>query len=175
MALYQLDEARPLLARSAWIADSAQVIGRVELSEDSSIWFGTIIRGDQSEFVRIGRGTNIQDSCVLHSDPGAPLTVGEYVTVGHRVVLHGCTIGDGSLIGMGAVILNGARIGKGCLVGAGALVTENKEFADGSLILGNPASIKRALTPEQSGDLRNSAEHYIENARRFRAGLAKLG
>jgi len=174
MAIYDLDGVRPILADSAWVADSAQVIGRVELSEDVSIWFGSVIRGDQPEPVRIGRGSNIQDSCVLHSDAGVPLTVGEYVTVGHRVVLHGCKIGDGSLIGMGSVILNGARIGKGCIVGAGALITEGKEFADGSLIVGIPAVAKRALTSEQRDDLKTSAEHYVDNARRFRFGMRKV-
>jgi carbonic anhydrase/acetyltransferase-like protein (isoleucine patch superfamily) len=139
-----------------------------------SIWFEAVVRGDQSEPVRIGRGTNIQEACVLHSDPGAPLTIGERVTVGHRVVLHGCTVADGSLIGIGAIVLNGARIGKNCLVGAGALVTEGKSFADGSQIVGSPAVVKRALSAEQIMDLQRNAERYIANARRFKAKLQRL-
>jgi carbonic anhydrase/acetyltransferase-like protein (isoleucine patch superfamily) len=175
MALYEIDGVEPTVAESAWVADSAQVIGRVELGEDTSIWFGAVLRGDQPEPIRIGRGSNIQDASVLHSDAGVPLTIGEHVTVGHQVVLHGCTIGDGSLIGIGAVVLNGAKIGKHCLVGAGALVTEGKEFPDGSLIVGSPAVVKRALSPEQIAGLRHSAEHYIANAARYKTTLHKVG
>ena len=145
----------------------------MELAQDSSVWFGAIVRGD-TEVIRIGRGSNIQDASVLHADIGKPLTVGDNVTVGHQVVLHGCTIGDGSLIGIGAVVLNGAKIGKGCIVGAGSLVTEGKEFADGSMIIGSPAKVVRELTPEQQAGLELSALHYIENAHRFRAGLKRL-
>ena len=173
MAIYELDGAAPCIADSAWVADSAQVIGKVELAEDASIWFGAVIRGDM-ETIRIGRRTNIQDASVLHTDVGKPLTIGDDVTVGHQVMLHGCTIGDGSLIGIGAVVLNGAKIGKGCLVGAGSLVTEGKEFPDGSMILGSPAKVVRQLTPEQLEGLRLSAQHYVSNARRFRAGLKKI-
>ncbi len=173
MAIYELDNVAPSIADSAWVADSAQVIGKVELAQDVSVWFGVIIRGD-TEVIRIGRGTNIQDSCVLHADMGKPLTLGEDVTVGHQAMLHGCSIGDGSLIGIGAVVLNGARIGKGCIVGAGALVTEGKEFPDGSMIIGSPAKVVRGLTPEQQAGIRMSAVHYVENARRFRAGLKKV-
>ncbi|TAL66924.1 MAG: gamma carbonic anhydrase family protein, partial [Burkholderiaceae bacterium] len=132
MAIYELDGIAPRLANSAWVADSAQVMGNVELAEDASVWFGVVVRGD-TEIIRVGRGSNIQDASVLHADFGVPLTVGANVTVGHKVMLHGCTIGDGSLIGIGAVVLNNARIGKNCLVGAGALVTEGKEFPDGSM------------------------------------------
>lgn len=173
MAIYELEGAAPRLADSAWVADSAQVMGNVELADDASIWFGAIVRGD-TETIRIGRRSNIQDLSVLHADVGMPLTVGDDVTVGHQVMLHGCTIGDGSLIGIGAVVLNGAKIGKGCLVGAGALVTEGKEFPDGSMILGSPAKVVRQLTPEQLSGLRLSALHYVENARRFRTGLKKI-
>ncbi len=173
MAVYSLDGVSPRVAESAWIADSAQVMGNVELADDTSIWFGAVLRGD-TESMRIGRGSNIQDSSVLHADVGMPLTVGEDVTVGHHVMLHGCTIGDGSLIGIGAIVLNGARIGKGCLVGAGALVTEGKEFADGSVILGSPAKVVRQLTAEQLEGQHKSAVHYVENARRFRHGLKRL-
>ncbi|MDN3921712.1 gamma carbonic anhydrase family protein [Roseateles violae] len=173
MAVYQLGEQSPDIAESAWVADSAEVIGRVELAEDVSIWFNAVLRGD-NELMRIGRGTNIQDGSVLHSDHGSPLTVGEGVTVGHQVMLHGCTIGDHSLIGIGAVVLNGARIGKGCLVGAGALVTEGKEFPDGSMIIGAPAKAVKELSPEQIQALKLSAQHYIENARRYSSGLKRI-
>ena len=173
MSIYELDLVAPRVATSAWIADSAQVMGNVELAEDSSIWFGAILRGD-TETITIGRGSNIQDGSVLHADIGKPLTVGEDVTVGHQVMLHGCTIGDGSLIGIGAVVLNGAKIGKGCIVGAGALVTEGKEFADGSMIIGSPAKAVRELSTEQQDALRMSAVHYVENARRFKSGLKKI-
>jgi carbonic anhydrase/acetyltransferase-like protein (isoleucine patch superfamily) len=173
MAIYALDGAAPKIAESAWVADSAQVMGNVVLAEDASIWFGVVIRGD-TETIRIGRGSNIQDLSVLHADHGMPLTVGEDVTVGHQVMLHGCTVGDGSLIGIGAVVLNGAKIGKGCLVGADSLVTEGKEFPDGSMILGSPAKVVRQLTPEQLEGLRQSAKHYVDNARRFRTGLKKI-
>ena len=173
MALYELDGVAPRVAEGAWIADSAQVMGNVELAEDVSIWFGTVIRGD-TEVIRIGRGSNIQDGSVLHADIGKPITIGDNVTVGHKVMLHGCTVGDGSLIGIGAVVLNGAKIGKGCIVGAGALVTEGKEFPDGSMIIGSPAKAVRALTTEQQQGLRWSAAHYIENAARFRSGLKQI-
>ena len=174
MALYQLDDHLPQLGAGAWVADSAQVIGQVELGEDASVWFGAILRGD-TEPLRIGRGSNIQDGSVVHADQGTPCVIGEHVTVGHQVMLHGCTIGDGSLIGIQAVVLNGAKIGKHCLVGAGALVTEGKEFPDGSMIIGSPARVVRELTPEQIAGIRASAEHYVRNARRFRAGLKKIG
>ena len=173
MAIYELDGTVPRIADSAWVADSAQVMGNVELAQDVSVWFGAVIRGD-TETIRIGRRTNIQDMSVLHADVGMPLTLGEDVTVGHQVMLHGCTIGDGSLIGIGAVVLNGAKIGKDCLVGAGSLVTEGKEFPDGSMILGSPAKVVRQLTPEQLQGLRLNAQHYVENARRFRTGLKKI-
>jgi len=173
MALYQLEEHPPQLAEGAWVADSAQVMGKVVLAEDASVWFGAILRGD-NETLRVGRGSNVQDGAVMHSDPGYPLTLGENVTVGHQAMLHGCTIGDGSLIGIQAVVLNGAKIGKHCLVGAGALVTEGKEFPDGSLIVGSPAKVVRQLTPEQMEGLKRSAEHYVENARRYKNGLRKL-
>lgn len=173
MAIYELDHISPRVAESAWVADSAQVMGNVELAEDASVWFGVVIRGD-TETIQIGRGSNIQDASVLHADIGKPLTVGENVTVGHKVMLHGCSIGDGSLIGIGAVVLNGAKIGKGCIVGAGALVTEGKEFPDGSMIIGSPAKAVRELTQAQQDGLKMSALHYIENARRFKAGLKKI-
>lgn len=172
MAIYELDGVAPKMSTSAWVADSAQVMGSVELADNTSIWFGAVIRGD-TETIRIGRGSNIQDGSVLHADVGKPLTVGENVTVGHLVMLHGCTIGDGSLIGMGSVVLNGAKIGKDCLVGAGSLVTEGKEFADGSMIMGRPAKAVRQLDAPETAGLRMSAAHYVENAVRYRAGLKK--
>ncbi len=173
MAIYQLDDLSPTIHPSAWVAENAQVVGNVSLGEDCSVWFGVVMRGD-TERLTIGRGTNIQDSSVLHADPGMPLIIGENVSVGHQVMLHGCTVGDGSLIGIGAIVLNGARIGKNCLVGAGALVTEGKEFPDGSMILGSPAKAVRQLSPEQIAGLRKAAAHYMANARRYRSGLKKL-
>jgi carbonic anhydrase/acetyltransferase-like protein (isoleucine patch superfamily) len=173
MAIYQLDDIQPEIDSSAWIADSAEVIGKVIMKANSSVWFNAIVRGD-NEPISIGAGSNIQDGSVLHSDYNQPLTIGENVTVGHQVILHGCTIGDCSLIGMGAVVLNGARIGKNCLVGAGALVTEGKEFPDGSMIIGSPAKAVRQLTPEQISGLQKSATTYQNNAQRFRSGLKKI-
>ena len=174
MAIYELDGLVPQIAESAWVADTAQVIGDVTLGEDVSIWFGSVLRGD-TDNLQVGAGSNIQDASVLHADPGKPLVVGERVSVGHHVTLHGCTIGDGSLIGIGAVVLNGAKIGKNCLVGAGALVTEGKEFPDGSMIIGSPAKAVRELSPEQIERLRENAQHYIDNVRRYKSGLRKLG
>ena len=173
MPIYQLGEKHPQLAASTWVADSAQVIGDVRLEADVSIWFNTVLRGDNDP-ITIGSGSNIQDGSVLHTDDGVPLTIGRNVTVGHQVMLHGCTIGDESLIGIGAVVLNGAVIGRHCLVGAGALVTEGKTFPDGSLIVGSPARVVRQLAPEQMAALRQSAQKYIENARRYRAQLRRL-
>jgi len=173
MAVYQLDALIPQMADTAWVADNAQVIGDVRMAAHSSVWFSSVVRGDTAT-IQIGEGTNIQDGSVLHADVGIPLTIGKHVTVGHMVQLHGCTVGDETLIGIGAVVLNGAKIGKNCLVGAGSLVTEGKEFADGSMILGSPAKVVRQLTPEQIEGLRRSAQHYVNNANRYKAGLKKL-
>ena len=173
MAIYELGEHKPDIADSSWVADSAQVIGRVTLAEDCSVWFNAVLRGD-SDTLTIGRGTNIQDGSVLHADTGFPLQLGENVTVGHQVMLHGCTVGENSLIGIGAVVLNGAKIGKNSLVGAGALVTEGKEFPDGVLIVGSPAKVVRELSPAQIEGLKASARHYIDNARRYSTGLKKI-
>ena len=162
MAIYELEQVSPTIAESAWVADSAQVMGRVDLAAHTSIWFGVVIRGD-TESIHIGEGSNIQDGSVLHADIGQHLRVGKHVTVGHKVMLHGCTIGDESLIGIGAIVLNGAKIGKNCLVGAGSLVTEGKE-----------AKVVRSLTPEQMEGLRLSAKHYIDNAQRFKSELHKI-
>lgn len=173
MAIYQLGDLTPSIDDSAWVADTAAVMGHVVLGEDVSIWFGVVARGDTST-ITVGRGSNIQDNSVLHADDGMPLVVGENVTVGHQVMLHGCTIGDNSLIGIQAVVLNGAKIGKNCLVGAGSLVTEGKEFPDGSMILGSPAKVVRQLTAAQIEGLKMSAQHYVDNARRYKTGLQKI-
>lgn len=165
MTIYRLGEHVPALATEVWVAPSAQVIGDVHLGANSSVWYGAVVRAD-NEPMHIGAGSNVQDGAVLHSDPGFALTIGENVTVGHQAMLHGCTVGDGSLIGIGAIVLNGARIGKNCLVAAGALVTEGKHFPDGSLIVGSPATVKRALSPEQIEGLLASAVNYRANARR---------
>ena len=174
MAVYRLSDAHPSMAESAWVADSAQVIGDVVLAEDASVWFGAVLRGDNTR-LQIGARTNIQDGAVLHSDAGKPLILGEDVTIGHQAMLHGCTVGDGSLIGIQAVVLNGARIGKSCLVGAGAVVTEGKQFEDGWLILGAPAKAVRPLTPEQLEGLAHSAAGYVAKARRFKTELVRVG
>ena len=173
MAIYQLDDLTPTVHSSAWVADNAHVIGRVTLAEDTSVWFGVVIRGDTST-ITVGKGSNVQDNSVLHADEGMPLTIGEGVTVGHQVMLHGCTVGNNSLIGIGAIVLNGAKIGNNCLVGAGSLVTEGKEFPDGSMIIGSPAKAVRMLSPEQIEGLKMSARHYIDNAERYKTGLKKL-
>jgi carbonic anhydrase/acetyltransferase-like protein (isoleucine patch superfamily) len=174
MAIYELDGKAPQLAPGAWVADNAQVIGNVELAADASVWFGVVIRGDNDP-IRIGRNSNIQDLAVLHSDAGVPLTIGDNVTVGHQAMLHGCTVGDGSLIGIQAVVLNGAKIGRGCIVGAGSIVTEGKEFPDHSLIIGSPAKAVRTLDAERVEGLVRSATNYVANARRFSKGLRKIG
>jgi len=173
MAIFTLGDAEPRIDASAWVAESASVVGRVALAADASVWYGAVLRGD-NEWITVGRGTNIQDGSVLHTDIGSPLTVGDAVTVGHQVTLHGCTIGDGSLIGIQAVVMNGAKIGKRCIVGAGALVTEGKEFADGTLIMGTPAKAVRELTPAQFETLQRAATSYVEKARRHRAQAMRV-
>ena len=175
MPLYQLGDSAPRTAGDGrfWIAPGAHLVGDVRMGEDVSVWFGAVIRAD-NEPIRIGARSNIQDLSVLHSDPGSPLTIGEGVTVGHKATLHGCTIGDNSLIGIGAIVLNGARIGANSLVGAGALVTEGKVFPDGVLIVGAPARAVRELTAEQIEGLKRSAEHYVANGRRFAQDLGAL-
>ena len=173
MAIFELDGNVPHLAEGAWVAESAEVIGKVELHQDVSIWPKVIIRGD-NDLIQIGAGSNVQDTSILHTDPGYPLIIGKHVTVGHQVMLHGCQIGDGSLIGIGAVILNGAKIGKNCLVGAGALVTEGKEFPDGSMILGTPAKAVKELTAEQIAGIHDIAGRYVKNAQRYVKTLKKI-
>jgi carbonic anhydrase/acetyltransferase-like protein (isoleucine patch superfamily) len=173
MPIYALGGLRPVLpaADRYWVAPNASVIGNVALGEDCGIWFGATLRGD-NERISLGARTNVQEGCTLHTDIGFPLDIAEDCTIGHNAILHGCTIGAGSLIGMGAIVLNGAKIGRGCLVGAGALVTEGKVFADHSLIVGSPAKPMRTLQPEDIAKLKFSAAHYVENWRRFTKDLA---
>ncbi|MGU3359534.1 gamma carbonic anhydrase family protein [Methylobacterium sp. M6A4_1b] len=175
MTLYALGPHRPQIADAArlWIAPGAHVIGQVHLGLDVSIWFGAVIRGD-NDTIRIGARSNIQDGAVLHADPGFPLDLGEDVTVGHRAIVHGCTIGAGTLVGMGATILNGARIGRNCLIGANALVTEGKVFPDDSLVVGAPAKAVRTLDAESAARLAQTAGNYVTNGRRFRQDLRGL-
>lgn len=170
MPLYQLDDLVPSLGAGAWAAPSADLIGDVRLGPRASVWFGAVIRADNTPIL-IGEESNLQDGAVGHSDPGAPLTIGARVTIGHQAIVHGCTIADDCLIGMGARILNGARLGRHCLVGAGALVTEGKAFEDGSLIVGVPARVVRPLTDAEKSAIRASAAHYAENAARYAAAL----
>jgi len=174
MAIYQLGDDAPAIDASAYIAESASLIGKVTVEANASVWFGVTIRGD-NERITIGANSNVQEGTVMHTDMGYPLTIGSNVTIGHQAMLHGCTIGDGALIGIQAVILNGARIGKGCLVGAGALVTENKEFPDHSLILGSPAKAVRTLTEDELRRLQANADGYVARGRRFKAELKKIG
>ena len=171
--IYALDGHAPQIHPEAWVAPGAHVMGKIVLEDAASIWFGAVLRGDNEE-IRIGRGSNVQENCVFHTDMGYPLTIGTNCTIGHKAMLHGCTIGDGSLVGMGATILNGARIGKGCLIGAGALITEGKEIPDGALVMGAPGKVVRVLDAEAQARLIKSAEGYQANARRFLAGLTPL-
>ena len=157
-----------------WVAADAVVLGNVRLADEASVWFGAVLRGD-GEPLEVGERSNIQEGSMLHADPGFPLTIGPDVTVGHHAILHGCTVGAGALIGMGATVLNGARIGAGCIVGANALVTEGKEFPDDSLIVGAPAKAVRTLDAAAAEKLRASALHYVANWRRFAAGLKRIG
>ena len=173
MAIYELDGVAPELSEGAWVADSADVMGKVALGENASVWFGAVIRGDTA-YIKVGKNSNVQDGSVLHADEGVPLEVGDDVTIGHQVMLHGCTIGDGALIGIQAVVLNRAKIGKGCIVGAGSLVTEGKEFPDYSMIMGSPAKVVRQLDEATVEKLRQSAQHYVANAQRFAKGLKKV-
>lgn len=171
--IYRLAERRPTLEAGSWVAPNATVIGSVHLQANANVWFNVVIRGDNDDIV-IGTDSNIQEGAVLHTDAGIKLTLGRGVTVGHLAMLHGCAVGDYSLIGIGAVILNRARIGKHCIVGAGALVTEGKEFADYSMIMGSPAKVVRQLSQEEAEKLRGSATHYVKNAQRFAEQLQPL-
>ena len=173
MSVYSLDDITPDLADDVWVAESATVVGNVIMASGSSAWFGTVIRGDNDP-IKIGARTNIQDNSVLHSDPGSPLVIGEDVTVGHQAMLHGCTIGDNSLVGIGATILNGAKVGKNCLIGAHALVTENKVIPDNSVVMGSPGKVVKDVPEAQETMLKASAEYYVKNAQRFKKGLKKV-
>ena len=171
--LYKLGKDKPIVDGDFYVAENATVLGKVKLCKDSSVWFGATLRGD-TELITIGERSNVQDGSVLHTDIGFPLDIGKDVTIGHKVMLHGCTIGDGSLIGINAVVLNGSKIGKGCLIGANALVTEGMEIPDGSLVMGSPGKIKGELNEDQKMGLIMSAHHYVENSKRFINELEKL-
>ncbi|MDY7547572.1 gamma carbonic anhydrase family protein [Glaciimonas sp. CA11.2] len=174
MSIYQLGEHCPDVDPSAYITESATLIGKVKIEARASVWFGVTIRGD-NELITVGLGSNVQENSVLHTDHGYPLTIGENVTIGHQVMLHGCTIGDGSLVGIQAVILNGAKIGKNSLVGAGALVTEGKVFPDNALIMGTPAKVARMLTEEEIAKLVKGAQTYAERGQEYKTQLKKIG
>ncbi len=174
MAIYQLGEHTPDIAASAYVTDTATVVGRVTIKDNSSVWFQVAIRGD-NEDITIGRNCNLQEGAVLHADPGYPLTLADNVSVGHQAMIHGCSIGEGSLVGIQAIILNGAKIGKNCLVGAGALITEGKEFPDNSLILGAPARAIRTLNEADIANLQRIANSYVERAREFKDKLKRIG
>ncbi|WP_347266535.1 gamma carbonic anhydrase family protein [Paracoccus sp. (in: a-proteobacteria)] len=171
--IWELDGIAPQIAADAFVAPDAQLMGRVVLEAGASVWFGAVLRGD-NELIHLGRGSNIQDLCVCHTDPGRPLTIGEDCTIGHRAILHGCSIGNGVLVGMGAIILNGARIGDGALIGAGALVAENKEIPPGALVMGAPGRVMRELDAAARAGLLDSARRYRENAARFARGLKPI-
>lgn len=173
MTLYALGTDRPTIDDDAWVAPDANLIGKVVLEAGSSVWFGSTLRGD-NEVIHVGRGSNVQENCVFHTDMGFPLIIGTNCTIGHKVMLHGCTIGDNSLIGMGATVLNGARIGKNCLIGAGALITENKVIPDGSLVMGAPGKVIRQLDDKAIAALTASAVHYAHNAACFRRDLKPI-
>ncbi|MCR8547168.1 gamma carbonic anhydrase family protein [Salipiger sp. P9] len=173
MTIYALEGVAPEIAASAWVAPDANLIGKVVVEEAGSVWFGCTLRGDNEE-IRVGAGSNVQENVVCHTDMGYPLIIGAGCTIGHKVMLHGCVIGENTLIGMGATILNGAKIGRNCLIGAGALITEGKEIPDGSLVMGMPGKVVRQLDDEAIERLRRSARHYQENARRYATGLTAL-
>ncbi len=173
MSIYSLDGVRPDIADNAYVAPSAQIIGNVKMADHSSVWFGAVIRGD-NDLIEIGARTNIQDNSVLHTDPGIPLTIGDGVIVGHRVMLHGCKIGENTLIGIGATILNGAEIGKNCIIGAHSLITEGKVIPDGSMVVGSPGRIIKSLTEQHFQMLRINSEVYVANAKRFNQNLIKI-
>jgi carbonic anhydrase/acetyltransferase-like protein (isoleucine patch superfamily) len=172
MPLYELDGVRVVTPGPGryWVAPSAVVVGRVEIAEDASVWFGCSVRGD-NDVIRIGRGSNIQDGSVLHTDPGYPMSIGEDVTVGHMVMLHGCTIGRGSLVGIGSIIMNGVVIGEECLVGANTLIPEGKQIPPRSMVLGSPGKIIRQLTDEDVARFTGAAKRYVQNWKRFAAGM----
>ena len=175
MPVYAIGDRKPILPAEGeyWIAPNAEVMGNVKLEKNASVWFGAVLRGD-NELITIGENSNVQDGSVLHTDPGSPLTIERDVTIGHLVMLHGCTIGAGSLVGIGSIILNNAKIGKGCLIGANTLIAEGKEIPDYSMVLGSPGKIVRTLEKEMSEALRLSADHYVENWKKYAAGLKRI-
>ncbi|NRB17089.1 MAG: gamma carbonic anhydrase family protein [Rhodobacteraceae bacterium] len=173
MTIYALGEHKPQIHDDSWVAPDANLIGKVVIEQGASVWFGCTVRADHEE-IRVGEGSNVQENCVMHIDAGYPLTIGQNCTIGHKVMLHGCTIGDNTLVGMGAIVLNGAKIGKNCLIGAGALITENKEIPDNSLVMGSPGKVVRTVDAALAEKLRQSAEHYQDNMRRFRAELKEV-
>ena len=174
MTIYALGDNAPHIHEDTWVAPDANLIGKVVLEEGSSVWFGCTIRADHEE-IRVGEGSNVQENCVMHIDAGFPLTIGKDCTIGHKVMLHGCTIGDNTLIGMGATILNGAKIGKNCRIGAGALITENKEIPDNSLVMGAPGKVVREIDEANAQRITMSALHYQENMRKFRDTMKPVG
>jgi carbonic anhydrase/acetyltransferase-like protein (isoleucine patch superfamily) len=176
MTAYYLDSVRPTLPEDGeyWIAPNAVVVGNVILKKNASVWWGAVLRGDNDP-ITVGENSNVQDNSVLHTDSGSPLTIGANVTVGHMVMLHGCQVGDGALIGIGSIVLNGAKIGNNCLVGANSLITEGKEFPDNCMIVGSPAKVVRELSPEQARRMAFGAQGYVRNWQRFKAGLAPVG
>jgi carbonic anhydrase/acetyltransferase-like protein (isoleucine patch superfamily) len=171
---YSLDDIQPTVSPESWTAPDADIIGKVTLHKDASVWFHAVLRGD-TEPIEIGEGSNVQDFCMLHTDPGYPLQVGRNVTIGHNVVLHGCTIGDDCLVGIGSVILNGAKIGANCLIGARSLITEGKEIPDGSVVMGAPAKVVREVTEQDRASMALNTLHYVERARAYRKGFAAAG
>lgn len=173
MAIYQLDDRIPEIDAQAWVADTAHVIGRVRLDAFASVWFGATLRGD-NELVWLGAHSNAQENVVMHTDPGCPLTIGQYVTIGHQAMLHGCSVGDGTLIGIQAVVLNGAKIGRGCIIGAGALITEGKEIPDFSLVMGSPGKVVRQVTQEDAARLRVNATNYGLRGHFYRTALKRI-
>ncbi|MCK9915944.1 gamma carbonic anhydrase family protein [Microbacteriaceae bacterium K1510] len=176
MAIYELDGVKPEFPGEGeyWVADSATLIGRVRLKRETSVWFGAVLRGD-NEWIELGERSQIQDNATLHTDPGFPMVIGKNCVIGHNVILHGCTIGDNSLVGMGAIMLNGAKIGQNCLVGAGAVVTEGKEFPDNSLIVGAPARVVRTLDEKAVAMIRGGADIYVKRSKEYAKGLKRIG
>jgi len=175
MPVYAIGERKPILPAEGeyWIAPNAEVMGNVKLEKNASVWFGAVLRGD-NELITIGENSNVQDGSVLHTDPGSPLTIEANVTIGHMVMLHGCTIGEGSIVGIGSIIMNNTKIGKGCLIGANTLISENKEIPDYSMVLGSPGKVVRTLDKESAAALKMSADHYVENWKKYAAGLTRL-
>ena len=176
MAIYELDGQGPELPSDGnyYIADTAVVIGKVRLLQSATVWFGAVLRGD-NEWIEVGEGSNVQDNSTCHTDPGFPLVIGRNVTVGHNVILHGCTLEDDSLVGMGSIVMNGAKIGRGAVVGAGSVITEGKQFPEYSLIIGSPARVIRTLTPEQATAMGRAAKSYQIRGPQFKKGLKKIG